>query len=256
MRNDRSYTRRLLRENFRRFIRVNGWRLAWIGILIAGSAVLAALVEPPFAGGVITGVMATFYVGVIFFAFLIHTEGLQQLAGAWGEDNTAAELEKARKRGLVWGFVNNLEIGNMDIDHVVVAPAGVFAVESKWHFRESRESTLEYNAFQAQRNAEKIASILRSVTVRMPHPVTPIVAVWGRGRHELPSEGRTVSSVLVAPGDELALWLERLQTGRFAQDYAAELLSRLTAFKAEQRLGREPLPTRRRAWRSRREPAQ
>jgi hypothetical protein len=44
---------------------------------------------------------------MVLAVFHASTGSMNQLAGAWGEDNTADQLRRARRRRLIWGWVNN-----------------------------------------------------------------------------------------------------------------------------------------------------
>lgn len=120
----------------------------------------------------------------------------------------------------------------MDIDHVVVAPAGVFAIETKWHFSESTPRLLRSFAAQAAENARKTASVLRSVDIKQPYAVVPIVVVWSRGQRGMPHEGQLVDGVLVLAGADLATWLKLQSSGPVAAGDAARLLKNLERFAA------------------------
>ncbi|GAA4821205.1 hypothetical protein ACFQ0K_19380 [Nocardioides caeni] len=44
-------------------------------------------------------------------AFLAYeVTAIWQLRGAWGEDNTRSELRKAKRRRLVWGWVDSITL--------------------------------------------------------------------------------------------------------------------------------------------------
>jgi hypothetical protein len=237
----------MLRENFRKFVHDNFWRLLSIALVVGAAAGLAVLAYPPFVGGVLLGGLSVFFAAIVLLAFLVQTEGIQQLVGAWGEDNTSSELEHAQKLGYVWGWVNNVEVGLEDIDHVVVTPAGVFAIESKWHFREIKDGTMSYDVYGARRAADKAAKVLLTTTVRMPEPVRPVVSVWGRGHRELGDGGKDFEGVPVVSGYGLVDWLRSCQVGLLSQGYAEQMLERLARFKTEQHQARERLANRRNA---------
>ena len=172
----------------------------------------------------------------MLFGFLIHTGGLDQIVGALGEDRTRDELSKAARRSHVWGWVDNIELDQMDIDHLVVAPGVILAIETKWHVRDATDRALEWNAFQAHQSADKARSILRSKGVNYVHEVVPLVVVWGRGRLDVPDGGAVVDRVRVIRGDELLSRLAGLPTGDTTQDLAESLLRRLEVFAAEHRV--------------------
>ena len=197
--------------------------------------VVGAIQRTAYLRGFARGVVLTAYVGVLVLMFLMTTEGVQQLAGAWGEDNTRDQLKVARKRKCIWGSVDNIEVSGVDIDHLVLTPAGAFALESKWHFRELTRNMLDSDVQQARARARTAASVLRSKHIDEPMDVTPVVVVWGRAQREIPEEGVHYDGVDVVAGADLPQWLERKAVGRLAEDNAATMLRRLETFASARR---------------------
>ena len=232
-----SYARRQARKTFRAFVAANRRLIAVVGVVLALSLVPTYLTDDAWSQGFLTGMVAMAFLGVLAVGFAVHTEGLQQLAGAWGEDNTRDELDKARKRGHIWGAVHNIEFGGFgDIDHVVLAPGGVLALETKWKFRDLARAWLHKDLRQASAAAAKTRSVLRSKGFDVLHDVTPVVVVWGKGGHEIADGGELVDGVHLVYGGELADWLVRWGSGRLAQDNAEPVLAKLEAF-AQARAG-------------------
>lgn len=237
----RSYARRRLRKSFWAFVRETKQVVIVFTaavLLVIGYTVLA---EPsPFLRGLIIGVVATALLAAFLIMFLVTSGNALTLAGAWAEDFVNDEIKKARKRGHVWGAVPNIEVGGFDVDHLVIAPGGVFAVETKAHTRRITRATANADLEQAREAARKAGLILQSKHVNMAQPVTPVLAVWGRKATEtVPAEGRTVDGVHVVPVPALADWFSAYRTGRLAEDNAATLLARLRDFRDRQHQ-REP----------------
>ncbi|WP_166389739.1 nuclease-related domain-containing protein [Nocardioides ochotonae] len=67
-------------------------------------------------------------------AFLAHdAEAIWHVRGAWGEDNTRDELQRAKRKRLVWAWVDSVTLQAGDIDHLVVTRnGGLVAIDSKW----------------------------------------------------------------------------------------------------------------------------
>lgn len=237
----RSYARRRLRKSFGVFIRETKQVVAVFAaavLLVIGYTVLA---EPShFLRGLIIGVVATALTAAFLIMFLVTSGNALTLAGAWAEDFVNDEIRKARKRRHVWGAVPNIEVGGFDVDHLVVAPGGIFAIETKAHTRRISRATATADLEQARESARKATLILQSKQVDMAQSVMPVLAVWGRQATEtVPPEGRFVDGVHVVPVPALADWFSSYKTGRVAEDNAAILLQRLTAFRDGQRQ-REP----------------
>lgn len=238
----RSFPRRLFRRDFRRWVRNNliGLALITAGFLVTVSIV--SWIEPSaYTRGVFQGAATVSYGAVVFLMYLMTSGAVYELGGAWGEDNTRSELKWARRRGFIWGAVHNIEVGGIDIDHLVLAPRGAYAIDSKWHFGQLHRTALDRDVGRATAGARKAASVLRSTHVRAPMEVTPIVVVWGRGQRELPDEGLTHDGVFVVAGADLRRWFEHVRRGSVAEDNAGRALRSLETF-AEERRGKRPLP--------------
>lgn len=238
----KSFPRRVLRRGFWRWARNN---LKAIGLVTFGFVLLTAvvtLVDPSSYGrGLTQGALVTAFVAAVWLMYLMTSGAVYELGGAWGEDNTRTELNSARRRGLIWGAVHNIEVAGVDIDHLVLAPAGAIAMDSKWHFGELQRWALDRDVARAVEGAGKAASVLRSAHVRAPMKVTPVVVVWGRGQRELPDEGIEHDGVWVVAGADLKRWLDGVRRGPVAEDNALRVLRALGKF-ADERRGRRPLP--------------
>ena len=123
-----------------------------------------------------------------------------------GEENTIDSLKWAKRRGLIWGWVDGLAIEGGDIDHIVVTKrGGVVAIDSKWHYT-LWDDTLQRADTAAQRSARRARLILISLHRRME--VTPLAVIWGGAQQEF----ETVDVPRhVIPGGQLSTWLRSLQ---------------------------------------------
>lgn len=238
----RSFPRRLLRRGLWRWLLGNVKGLTALALgFIPLVAVTMWILPTAYARGLVQGVLVAALVGSVLLMYLMTSEGTYHLGGAWGEDNTRSELKTARKRGLIWGAVDSIEVGGIDIDHLVIAPGGALAIDSKWHFGELRRTSLERDTWRAKEGARKAASVLRSAHIRTPMEVSPLVVVWGRGQREIPAEGIEFNGVQIVAGADLRKWLERVRHGKIAQDNAESVLAAVESF-AKERRGKQPLP--------------
>jgi nuclease-like protein len=190
----------------------------------------------PFSRGLIVGVVVTAVPCLVLFGFFIHTSGLDQVVGALGEYLTRDELAKAARHSHVWGSVHNVELHGMDIDHVVVAPGTILAIETKWHSRGAADWVLRGDVAQARQSASAAASVLRSTGVKYPFAVKPVVVVWGRGRLDIADGGSLVDGVRVIRGEELESRLAELDKEEIPKHEGLQLVSRLEAFAKEHRV--------------------
>lgn len=237
----RPYARRRLWRSFWVFLRDAKQVVAiFVGaevFLIAGSL----LTEPSrFLQGLLIGSGTVAIASAFGLVFLISSGSMLTLAGAWAEDFANDQIKRAVKRGHVWGGVANIEVGGFDVDHLVVAPGGVLAIETKAHSRGLDRSRAKADLAQARDAARKASSILRSKDIDMPQEVRPVLAIWGsRATATLPQGGRLVDGVHVVAVADLGDWLGSYATGKVGIDYASTLLDRLKRFRDRQEL-RQP----------------
>ena len=112
------FSRRRYRWALRRWLFTN-----WLPVGICTTCFLmAGAVMPLFVDGYVLGAVHGLLVGLLVLAittsFLVHTNSTGQLAGAWGEEFTREELGKAKRRGLIWGWVDSIERNGADVDHL------------------------------------------------------------------------------------------------------------------------------------------
>lgn len=112
-----------------------------IGLLVAIALIVAVLLvtmpASPFMWwllGALPTAMVAAYLHLLHSGFLAHdANAIRHVRGAWGEDNTRSELQRAKRKKLIWGSVDSLGLMYGDIDHLVVTRrGGLVAVDSKW----------------------------------------------------------------------------------------------------------------------------
>ena len=99
------------------------------------------------------------YLHALQSAFLASDgEAIWHLRGAWGEENTRSELQRARRKRLIWGWVDSISLRAGDLDHLVVTRhGGLVAVDSKWRNRASDTVDMARAADKARLRAEALA---------------------------------------------------------------------------------------------------
>ena len=252
------YSRRELRALFRTWLKLNRARVAGFVAIMAALVVieswcLSALNLPTPVQWYATGFVHATVLGVLVFAvlfiFLAHErDAIHQVRGAWGEDFTRDELGRARRKKLIWGWVDSVTVEGGDIDHLVVTKSGgIVAIDSKW-----RSASHEFGQLEMARDAKKVKlraeAVVRSLLKggrRGAHTaansslnVTPLVAVWGGGQKPIP-EGAHIDGIPFVAGGKLVDWLARADGEVVDEATAAEVLARLERFRSS-------------AWRSRR----
>jgi Nuclease-related domain len=142
---------------------------------------------------------------------------------------------KARSAELVsavpeWLVVDGLFVHGCNIDHVVVTPLAVLAVETTWWgeaspqvHRGRRQAAIE----QAQANAVAVRNLLRSRGLGFDLPVWPVVIAWGLGA-ELTQLGR----VDVVAGEDAGSWMAAYRTGAIHPELATQVHAALLAYQA------------------------
>src|SRR3954453_4413988 len=79
------------------------------------------------------GLLTATILGLLAFQVTQMAGTTSAMMGEIAEQWTAQELRKLRRHG--WRIVNHLMLRTWDIDHVLVGPGGIFAVETKWSSR-------------------------------------------------------------------------------------------------------------------------
>jgi hypothetical protein len=79
------------------------------------------------------------------------------------EDNTRTELERARRKRLVWGWVDSIELQVGDIDHlVVIRHGGMVAIDAKWR-NQTTDEDVAATADSARRAGLRAEGLLRTL---------------------------------------------------------------------------------------------
>ncbi len=178
--------------------------------------------------GIAQGAVLCVFAVVTTASFFAQTNAVGQMSGAWGEEFTRDELTKARRRRLIWGSVHGLAIASGDIDHLVLTRNGrLIAIDSKRRNDPDR-STLIRDAHAAASAARHAKQVLRSL--HDDRDVTPLVALWGAGRRQVPADA-CVEGVAFIDGGQLNTWLSAHANPPIDRAAATELLDRLNDFK-------------------------
>lgn len=233
LRRRRSYPRRQMRHRLIEFLRIN-----WLVVFAFGGLGVVAVVPAtvflrryPYLLGFVHGAVATFLVAGVGLIFLVFTGSTRYLSGAYGEDNTRDVLRRARRKRHIWGWIDNLEVQSGDVDHVVVAPSGIYAIDSKWHATDLSESILHADAAAARAAARRASLIMRSARLQTLD-VQPVVVIWGRWQRDLQNDAHVVDGVEVLKGLHLRNWLAERSSGTISAEHADEVLAKLRKFKA------------------------
>lgn len=244
------YSRRELRRRRMSWLRRNVVVVTVVVVGIAlmltiATAVVMTTVASPFRwyllGAIHVGLVAT-ALHLLHSAFLAHDrEAIWHIRGAWGEDNTRSELQRAKRRRLVWGWVDSINLQAGDLDHVVVTRrGGLVAIDSKWRNQVTSGDTaaMARAALRAKSRAEGLARTLlkseRGARHRariQPVTVIPVVVLWGAAQQTVP-DGAVIEGVRFLAGRQLVPWLRRLEGDAITKDAARDVLERLRNYRA------------------------
>lgn len=191
--------------------------------------------------GFVAGALHLLHVGHLAF----DREAIWHVRGAWGEDNTRSELHRARRRRLVWGWVDSITFEAGDLDHVVITRGGhLVAIDSKWRndITLAEREAMTATAKRAQLRSDGLARtvFLKEPGARHRARVQPLVAVqvvvvWGTAQRTVPKGGVTIDGIHFLAGRDLVPWLRTLKGERASKDAATDALQRLRAFRTSAR---------------------
>lgn len=141
------------------------------------------------------------YLHLLHAAFLANDrEAIWHLRGAWGEENTRSELQRAKRKRLIWGWVDSITLQAGDLDHLIVTRhGGLVAVDSKWRNQHTADDAFDMAraASRARLRAEGLTQTLlrsergaRHRAKTNPLTVRPVVVLWGAAQHSRRSRNR------------------------------------------------------------------
>lgn len=206
-----SYARRIARQRQYAFLR-QVWKYIAVFLAFCATVLIATAQVMPsdFARGLLLG-GGLVAVSCGLWQWVVQATGTAPtMMGDLGEQRTASELRKLRRRG--WRLVNHLTLRNRDIDHVLVGPGGLLAIETKWSAQRWRWSPPDEHLVEAARTAQANAHDLqlwhelKSLGVA---DVRPVVFVWQGAGIEIPRDAVVAGT--------------RIVTGRSAKQWRVEL---------------------------------
>jgi hypothetical protein len=192
--------------------------VACVPVIVVATALAIWLDRDPwwwFAGGV-TGGLAT-------VAWLVLGAPPEHIAkwgrGAAGERRTAKVLRPLIREG--WTVAHDVPLSRGNLDHVLVGPAGVFLLETKFRYGrvklEDGVLTIRYpddpdEVFSMPHLGDQVRGRAKNLCVTLrsgngvPDWVTPVVVLWA----DFPAQRVERDGVVYVHGDELVGWLRSL----------------------------------------------
>lgn len=215
----RSTARMLRREAWRRarcsWRRLLVFLVGWVVLTV----VVSGLQQTEFLRGLFAGLMLGL-LGLFVMVFLVATGIAHRQMGGAAEQWTA-ELFKELDRGR-WFVVHDVSFEQMNVDHVLVGPGRIYAVETKWTSWHGNPRFLQSARWCAERGARKLQRLLASRG--LSRKVTAFVVVWGPGTEGMSPEPVWKDGVGLVAGVHAEAWLARLRSSGsgLARDLSAE----------------------------------
>jgi hypothetical protein len=199
-------------------------------MVLSGLVAFVALISPPSVRPYVigAGLASVFWYGALTVVVMAGTG--TYLLGADGERWTSDELRKLTRHG--WRLVEHVPLAYGDIDHVLIGPGGVYAVETKntsgrWDLGDCDDRIVDA-VTQARRCADRLRALLLEHSVRLRAEVRPLVVVWGRAT----ADRATVDGVDVIHGSALAEWTQSLSEEVLSSEQVATAFDYLQRYVA------------------------
>jgi hypothetical protein len=229
------WARGQVRQRQWRFVR-RRWRVlaVMVAVAAAATAALTAFLHSDFQRGFVIGAAFAGTSGALTVLVMQAAGTAPTSMGATAEQWTASELRPLRRAG--WRIINHVALQKWDIDHVLVGPAGVIAVETKWSAGgwtlDPRDPRILHAADQVRKNARDLSlwHPLRSLGV---HSVASVVFLWGESQPDAPPKPTTPYQLgdvqLVLGLDAARGWRSMVQRMPAQASFDADQIQRVCA---------------------------
>jgi hypothetical protein len=195
-------------------------------------ALVAVFLPAGFVRGFIVGGCTVGVISALAVLVMQVTGTAQMSMGATAEQWTVSELRPLRKAG--WQIINHVALRPWDIDHVVIGPGRVIAVETKWSSRGWSVDAPDERLLRALRQARDGANDLRRWQPLRDaglQSVEPVLFLWGTNSGDnSPRQARPtrLEGVDVIRGREAAeVWRAALLRGGSEGDVDTDAVRRL-----------------------------
>jgi hypothetical protein len=201
------------------------WRtyVVLAAVAVAVIAVLPTLALRQGYTGLILGVLAMLVV------ISLVAQGNPATDPAVAERWSRAPLRKVRG----WSVTDNLPFERDDVDHVVVTPAAVLAVETRYHATPATADRLRRDLASAERAAHKVRLFLRAEHLRDVAVVVPVLIVWGPGAPDLAEGQRSYDAVHLVDGSHPERWMGLFSAAKLSTATRRDLHGRFQRFAAD-----------------------
>lgn len=216
------------------------WRPILVLVAVWLAASIAFALAPTYVAirAFAVGFLTAAFLACIAWLLFVSSGSYSWSLGRLGEEATAEAVCGPSRRRKGWRLVNGVPFDGLgDVDHVLIGPGGVYAVESKYSTSPCQLSDGWVDGIygrepiaQARRGAEKVQKMLRYGPQRFDVTVHPVVVMWGRGRVQLERGWELVGDVLLCDGPKSDLWLKELDRDSLDQDSAQSIEGVLLAY--------------------------
>lgn len=211
------------------------WR-GYLGLVALPVVMIAAaFATPPFR-------WKEFYLGLVVGGLVmlvaVSVAGFDrwQMRGHLAETFSIESLRKVAG----WSVIENLPFDGVDVDHVVITPSGVLAVESKYFGAVKDRAFIHERALGARRSAaeaaRKVRLLLQSKKLHELVTVTPVLMVWGPGAPDFPEGHRLLDGVYVVQADHPQLWSYLFQAPRVSTADRARVRAAIDEYLKHKRI--------------------
>lgn len=198
-------------------IRGGGWATLLLGfIVMAGTgAVLLLIPTHPVFKGVVAGVL---FASAFWAPFTVLTVATYSATtGAWGESFTKDLL---KRHAPSWPVVHDVPMKGYNIDHVVVSPRAVLAIETKYLGGTGGggpDAVPRRFIDQARQSARATRLLLRSTGIGLDLRVDPVLMLWGPGA-PVREAWTQIDEVVVVSGPQGHRFLKDWSSGAISAD--------------------------------------
>ena len=199
-----SHSQREIRAAQVDWIRRAWWVIALLGVPVGVGAVAAHWLMPQPAAPYVVGAVVACGPWLGYVLWLQTGDVASLRAGVEGEGYTVDELRRLQRQG--WRLVNHVMLRHRDVDHALVGPGGLYAIETKYRSRWKCVRDADFDAWAAQARQDAVGLTHRA---GQRVPAVPIIAVWGPGVRALLPIPLERNGVTICVGRDLVDVIER-----------------------------------------------
>jgi hypothetical protein len=194
------WARRQARKDQLAYVR-RAWKaVALYLVIVLATAPVLWLVPSGWRMFALGAYLATFG-WVLYHAVATEAGTVHRMAGAEAEQQTARTLRASRRHG--WKSLQHVYLGRGgDVDHVLIGPAGLVVLETKWS---TVASSVDGTVDKIRRDARRLELVVRRAVGETR--VHPVIVVCGPAADAWERDSCRRDGVTIVPGRRLHAWL-------------------------------------------------